>query len=108
LIKGLRRGRKRRYSDDEIQEMRRLYGEGWTYDQLAARYGCGHGTVSYYCVAGHKEAKIERQLVRQKELPDKHREYRNRHRNKYSTYYQRRWRWSKKLKDRERWATINM
>jgi hypothetical protein len=79
--------------------MRYLYGEGYTYDMLSALFNCSHGTISYYCARGNKEAKIERQLEYQRKDPDKYRKIRNRHRNKYSTYYQRRWRWSKRMRD---------
>lgn len=104
MIKGLKKGRKSRYSDAEIAEMRRLYAEGWTYSALQERFKCSNETVAYYCVPGHRERKVERQLRVQKENPGHFAEIRNKHRNKYSTYYQRRWRWSKKLKDAERWA----
>lgn len=102
MIKGLKKGRKSKYSDEEITEMREMYAGRATYDQIAAAFKCSHGTVSYYCVEGHKAAKVKRQLSCQRADPDKYRAIRNRHRNKYSTYYQRRWRWSKKLKDLER------
>lgn len=107
MIKGLRKGRKSRYSDEEICRMRYLYGEGYTYDQLGEMFRCSHETISYYCVRGHKERKIERQLRVQRENPEHYAEIRNRHRNKYSTKYQRRWRMSKRLKQLKQMGVNN-
>lgn len=104
MLKGFKKSAKPKLSEQEIAEMRRLKASGWTYDMLAAQFECSHDCVSYWTVPGRRERKIRYAVKYNREHPEKARLYRARHRSRTenATRYQRRWRWSKKLKDLER------
>jgi DNA-directed RNA polymerase specialized sigma24 family protein len=53
-------GRPSRFSPDERRAWRILREAGWSYQRIAALFGCHHATVIYHVDASYRKRKDER------------------------------------------------